>query len=112
LRFIFSYLDLICTDCGVYDESVNNYLVEAARQEYKHFTKHERVERVKIRLDRVSRFISYLKQEEMREREFYTLGMPETEMFTHKAGAAFEVERSRVLSSAKRQPTGPRPKRR
>jgi len=32
LAYEFSYLDLICTDCGVFSESVSNYLLEAAKK--------------------------------------------------------------------------------
>jgi hypothetical protein len=58
---------------------------------------------VKIRLDRVGHFIKYLQEEEVRERDMYSLGMPESEMFTSKCLATFEIERERVLTSAKRQ---------
>jgi hypothetical protein len=34
LAFYFTYLDLICTDCGVFNERVSNYLIEAAKKEY------------------------------------------------------------------------------
>jgi hypothetical protein len=103
LAFYFSYLDLVCTDCGFFDEGVSNYLVEAARKEYQFFTKHQRLERVKIRLERVEKFIEYLRAEEQREREFYSLGMPDAEMFTFKPAAAFNEERARVLASAEKQ---------
>ena len=103
LAYYFSYLDLICTDCGIFDEAVSNYLVEAARREYNYFTRGQRLERVKIRLERVDHFIKYLHAEELRERELYSLGMPEAEMFTHKSLSAFESERTRVLSSAEKQ---------
>jgi hypothetical protein len=39
----------------------------------------------------------------MRERELYSLGMPELEMFTFKSKQAFEIEKQRVLASATRQ---------
>jgi hypothetical protein len=102
LAYNFTYLDLICTDCGIYDESVNNYLIEAARKEYSHFVKHERFKRVQIRLERVQHLIDYLEAEEQRDRDTYSLGMLETEMFSYKSAQAFEVEKGRVLSSAKK----------
>jgi len=103
LAYYFTYLDLICTDCGIFDEKTSNYLTEAARTEYNHFTRGERVERVKIRLERVDEFIKYIVEEEARERELYSLGMPEDDMFSTKVLANFEKERNRVLKSAKRQ---------
>jgi hypothetical protein len=96
----FTYLDLVCTDTGVFSESVSNYLMEAARKEYNLFTRNERFERVQTRLQRVEHFIGYLHEEEKREREFYSLGMPEEEMFTYASKKAFVTERLRVLASA------------
>lgn len=103
LAYYFSYLDLVCTDSGIFDEQVCNYLSEAARKEFKLFTKGERVERVRLRLERVDKFISYLEAEEARERDMFSLGMPTSEMFTTKMRASFETERARVLKSARRQ---------
>ena len=103
LAYSFTYLDLVCTDTGLYDESVSNYLVEAAKSEYSQFTRGERVKRVQTRLARVEKFLSYLSIEEEREREFYSLGMAEEDMFTFRCRKAFEVERTRVLASAKKQ---------
>ena len=90
----------MCTDTGVFSESVSNYLTEAARNEYNLFTRNERFERVQTRLQRVEHFIDYLHEEEKRERELYSLGMPEEEMFTYASKKAFVTERSRVLASA------------
>lgn len=103
LAFYFTYLDLICTDCGIFNEEVSNYLTEAARVEYNYFTKGERIERVRVRLERVEEFIKYIREEELRERELYSLGMPEDEMFTSKAALNFESEKARVLKSARKQ---------
>ncbi|WP_454740222.1 hypothetical protein [Cupriavidus necator] len=106
--YYFTYLDLICTDCGFFSEETSNYLTEAARTEYQYFTRSERVERVRVRLERVERFIEYLKQEEQRERELYSLGMPQGEMFSTKAELSFTTEKARVIKSAKRQNKAPR----
>jgi hypothetical protein len=103
LAYFFTYLDLVCTDCGIFTDVVSSYLTEAAKKEYSLFTKGDRVERVKVRLDRVEEFIKYLETEEMRERDLYSLGMPETEMFIAKARSEFSVERERVLKSAQKQ---------
>ncbi|QQC64352.1 ATP-binding protein [Paraburkholderia ginsengisoli] len=111
LAYYFTYLDLICTDCGIFSEETSNYLTEAARKEYQFFTRGERVERVKVRLERVEKFIEYLKQEELREREMYSLGMPEEDMFSTKAETNFKTEKTRVLKSAKRQSFKQQPRR-
>jgi hypothetical protein len=103
LGFDFTYLDLICTDCGIFDQEVSNYLSEAARVEYGHFIKHQTLKRVETRLERVERFDTYLRNEESRERDMYSLGMPEVEMFTTRLLATFEVEKERIKRSAKQQ---------
>ena len=103
LAFSFTYLDLVCTDTGVYGEEVSNFLVEAARKEYGLFVKNERVDRVRTRLARVERFIAYLQDEEHRERSLYSLAMPADDMFTTNCRKAFDVESERVLASANRQ---------
>jgi hypothetical protein len=103
LGFDFTYLDLVCTDCGIFDQEVSNYLSEAARVEYGYFNKGNRLKRVEIRLERVGRFNAYLRNEESREREMYSLGMPEAEMFTSRLLATFEVEKGRIMRSAEQQ---------
>jgi hypothetical protein len=103
LAWNFTYLDLVCTDCGIFSERVSNYLTEAAKKEYSLFLSNERVERVQVRLDRVEEFIKYLEDEEARERELYSLGMPAVEMFTATIRESFDVEKRRVVKSAKRQ---------
>jgi len=103
LAFYFTYLDLICTDCGMYVEKTSNYLCEAARKEYSLFNKGDRLQRVQVRLERAEHFIEYLCGEENREKEFYSLDMPESEMFTFKIKANFSTEKVRVMKSAKKQ---------
>lgn len=103
LAFYFAYLDLICTDCGIYSEQTSNYLTEAAKKEYNLFNKGDRASRIQVRLERVEEFIEYLRSEEAREKEFYSLGMPDEEMFTHKAYSNFQPERERVIKSAAKQ---------
>ncbi|MDC7694246.1 hypothetical protein PQU94_08130 [Asticcacaulis sp. DXS10W] len=104
LSHIFTYLDLVCTDTGVFEESVSNYLVEAAKKEYTLFLNNDRVKRVQTRLDRVENFITYLHSEEEREKAQFSLGMAEEDMFTYRCIRNFEVEKARVLASAHRQP--------
>ncbi|MDP2254999.1 MAG: hypothetical protein Q8K05_02900, partial [Polaromonas sp.] len=103
LAFYFSYLDLICTDCGIFSEQISHYLTEAAKSEYSMFLDGDRVERVQVRLARVEEFIKYLEKEEIRERDIYSLGMPASEMFTALIKSNFEAEKRRVMKSAKRQ---------
>ena len=102
LAYFFTYLDLICTDCGVFSQKLSNYLTEAARKEYRMFSHGERFDRVNVRLERVEEFLNYLTDEELRERELYSLDMQETEMFTSKAKESYFRDKSRVLVSAKK----------
>lgn len=102
LAYYFSYLDLVCVDCGVFDESVGNYLGEAAKDEYDLFMKKDRINRIQLRLDRVERFLEYLKSEEEREKKDYRLAMPEKEMFIFQALEIFRKEKERVMNSALR----------
>lgn len=99
----FVYLDLVSADCGFFEQQVSNYLSNAARDEYALFTSGERRERVKVRLERVDRFLVYLHEEELREREAYGLGMPIDELFTTRSRQVFDADRVRVLESAQRQ---------
>lgn len=71
-------------------------------KEYDLFTKRDRLSRIYVRLDRVGKFLEYLQAEEARERELYSLDMPEAETFTFQAIERFNVEKERVLNSAKR----------
>lgn len=103
LAFYFTYLDLICTDCGMYIEKFSNYLSEAARKEFRLFTQKDRLQRIEVRLERVEHFLEYLNEEELREREEYSLDMPESEMFTYQAKEGFSTEKARVMKSAKKQ---------
>jgi GTPase SAR1 family protein len=104
LAHYFTYLDLVCTDSGIYCQQTANYLTSAAKKEYNLFTRRESLERIKVRLARVEYFINYLHEEEVREKELYSLDMPLSELFTSKALSEFEREKKRVLKSARAQP--------
>ncbi|MCU8492736.1 hypothetical protein M2G42_00205 [Vibrio vulnificus] len=103
LAHCFTYLDLVCTDVGLYDQRVSNYIAESSRTEYSLFSRNERLERVNTRLERANKFIEYLRTEELREKDAFSLDMPEKEMFTHKALSDFIDEKKRVMRSAKKQ---------
>lgn len=104
LAHYFTYLDLICTDSGLYCQKTANYLTSAAKREYDLFNKRESLQRIRVRLERVEHFINYLQEEELREKDTYSLDMPLSELFTSKAIKEFEHEKKRVLRSAKAQP--------
>lgn len=98
-----TYLDLVSIDCSLFSELTAQTVVEAARREFNLFIKRDRLDRVKVRLDRIQDFIVYLNDEEMRERETFSLGMPIDEMFTARIVQVYEAERPRVVESASRQ---------
>lgn len=99
----FTYLDLICTDCGIFNEQTSNYLTEAAKTEFSLFIKRERIERVQVRLKRVEEFIKYLNEEEKQEKELYSLSMPVEAMFTSKVMESFNKDKINILKSARKQ---------
>ena len=100
LSYYFAYLDLVCIDVGVFDEAFGNELAISGNEDYRLFRRSEKLERVVKRLDRVERFLQYLKIEEERENAVY---MPHEsiEGFSRVARARFEKERPRILRSAK-----------
>ena len=99
----FTYIDLVCIDCGCFDQQVSNYLVAAANDEYKMFTSGKRRDRIDLRLDRVEQFLNYLRTEELRENEEFELGIPDKEYFTTRALSEFAAEKSQISASAARQ---------
>lgn len=103
LAHCYTYLDLICTDSGMFDESASNYITESSRKDFSQFNRNERFLRVKTKLDRAEYFIEYLCNEEERERDNYSLDMPECEMFSTRAKDEFVSEKKRVLKSANKQ---------
>jgi hypothetical protein len=103
LFFYFAYLDLVCVDCGTFDNQVSNHLVAAANDEYKLFTTGKRRERVTARLNRVEVFLKYLADEETRENVEFGLALGADDMFTTKASSEFALERKRVEVSAAKQ---------
>lgn len=101
LAFNFAYLDLICLDSGVYKEELNNYLASSANQELKLKQGHKILDRIKLRLERTERFITYLEEQE--DEEFISMNFSPTEVrFATKMRQSFDAEKERILNSAKR----------
>ena len=96
----FTYCDLVCTDCGMRSESHANGLVTIANTEVQLFNERRRFERVKLRLEKMDLFVSYLAQEEDREVAYFSLGS-EYE-FVSDLVRSWEIEKPRVLQSASR----------
>ena len=96
----FTYVDLICTDCGMRSESHCNALVNLANSEVQLFQDKRRLERVKKRLEKAEVFINYLSQEEEQEVAFFSL-QPAYE-FMPALRANWDLEKPRIISSAQR----------
>lgn len=99
----FTYIDLVCIDCGCFDQETSNYLVTAANREYQMFTQGKRKDRVNVRLDRVENFLKYLSSEERRENEEFELGILEEDFFTSKILSDFQSDKAKISASAAKQ---------
>lgn len=100
LSSFFTYLELISTDCGYYDESIANDIVHLSKQDFALFKARKRVERVKARLDKAETFIDYLLGEEQAEVDFYRDDEPTFMPFIKES---FLKEKDSVLTSARKQ---------
>jgi len=102
LAFNFAYLDLVCLDCGNYDESFSNYLVKSANKEIGIYYNHDFMSRIELRIERVNSFLEYLQQVE--NQEFIDLGLAKDEIkYTDKIalGIALQIERIRKSAANK-----------
>ena len=68
---LFNYLDLVSLDCAIHDESVAHSQSILAVKDIDLFLRSNKLERVRVRLNRTQGFIDYLKQEEDLERSHY-----------------------------------------
>jgi len=101
LAFNFAYLDLVSLDSGVFNEELNNYLAKSGNEESKHKQNHNIMDRMQTRIERVEQFIKYLEQQEAEEFEHFNLDASEIQ-FAKKIKTSFDEEKSRVISSAKK----------
>jgi hypothetical protein len=100
LSSFFTYIELIASDCGVYDETTANDLMTLSNEDFRLFTKRKRIDRVKTRLKKAEEFIAYLSKEEQMELDFYG---DESIKFMPVIIGLFDKERELVLKSASRQ---------
>lgn len=100
LSSFFTYIELISSDCGVYNESTANDIVALSNKDFKLFTRRKRIERVNTRIEKAEAFISYLEKEESLEVDFYGI---EGTLFMPNIRELFNKERESVLKSASRQ---------
>jgi len=101
LAFNFAYLDLINIDSGLFNEDLNNYFTKSANDESIHKQNNNIMDRMEIRIERLEQYIKYLEQQE--SEEFELLNLDKTEIhFAKKIKESFDLEKPRVLQSAKR----------
>lgn len=99
LAFNFAYIDLICLDCGTFDESLNNYLVKTANKELDHYFGHDFMSRIKLRIERVKKFVEYLISQE--NQECVDLGINDAEpKFTERLMDSITQQEKRIMKSA------------
>jgi hypothetical protein len=100
LSSFFTYIELISSDCGIFDETVANDLVALSSDDFRLFKDRKRVERVNARLNKAEIFIKYLLKEEEEETNFY--GDDQT-LFMPAILNKFIEEKETVIKSANRQ---------
>jgi GTPase SAR1 family protein len=97
----FSYLDLVCLDCGVHDQGVADSLANLGNQDRDLFLSYEKLERINIRVEKVKFFLDYLQREENIEREVYELDTRDPKIMP-ELRAKYDDDQKRVLRSAKK----------
>lgn len=101
LAFNFAYLDLVGLDCGVFNEELCNYLSRSANDELRLRNTQKIYERMKLRMERVDRFLTYLEDQE--KEELTALGLDTSDcIFSSKMRASFSADKDKILTSAKR----------
>ncbi len=101
LSAYFTYIELVSTDCGFFNERIATDIVEMSNNDYWLFANKRREKRVNTRLDKAELFISYLIEEEQKENEFYSLSTPST--FSKIIMEKFQAEKLLVLRSLSRK---------
>ncbi len=99
LAIDFTYLDLVCLDCGIIDLNVNNHFVVCANKELGYYQSNDFYSRILSRLDRVLRFITYLGEQEDKEFIEFSLHGSETS-FVERIRNNFDIQKERILYSA------------
>jgi hypothetical protein len=100
LAFNFAYLDLICLDCGIFDEALSNSLIRSAGRELHFYYEKDFMSRILLRIERVKEFIEYLTLFE--NQEFTDLNLDSTEIrFTTKMKEMIYPQIESIILSAK-----------
>lgn len=100
LAFNFAYIDLVCLDCGIYDEALANSLIKSAGKELTLYYSRDFMARIQLRIKRTKEFLEYLKK--MEEQEFKDLNLDSTEIcFSKKLEQSLVKQFDRIMQSAK-----------
>ncbi len=101
LSSFFTYIELVSSDCGVFNEATANDIVLLSNKDFKLFSgRKNRVERVNTRLKKAESFIEYLATEEQSELDFFG---DDHIKFIPNIVELFEKEKVEVVRSASRQ---------
>jgi hypothetical protein len=100
LSSFFTYIELVSSDCGIFDETIANDIVSLSIDDFKLFKDRKRIERVNTRLKKAEVFIKYLLKEE--EEEIRLFGDEQT-AFIPAILEKFASEKEAVIKSANRQ---------
>lgn len=100
LSSFFTYIELVSTDCGIFNEAKAHEMVELSNEDFRLFNARKRLERIRTRIAKAEAFISYLECEEEQELNFFG---PNLQRFTPKIRASFEIEKQEVLNSAQKK---------
>ncbi|MBE9584024.1 AAA family ATPase [Mucilaginibacter sp. JRF] len=99
LAFNFAYIDLICVDCAIFDETLNNQLVRSSNMELRYYQDKDFMSRIKVRIERIDAFIAYLAK--LEGQEFIDLALGSTEVrFTDKLRAELDKQKEIIMKSA------------
>jgi hypothetical protein len=100
LAFNFAYIDLVCIDCGIFDEKLSNFIIKSAGKELNYYYDKNFMSRIELRIARVKEFINYLVAIE--EQEFIDLNLDKSEIkFTSKIIESIYPQMDLILASAK-----------
>jgi len=97
----FSYLDLVCLDCGVHDQGVADSLAQLGNRDRDLFLDYRKRDRINARVEKVRLFLNYLKREEEIEREIYALDATDRRIM-ESLRQKYDEDEGRVIRSANR----------
>ena len=95
----FSYLDLICLDCGIHNQNVADSLAQLGNRDRDLFLNFRKRERITARVEKVRLFLEYLEREEDIEREIFTLDAADRRIM-ESLRKSYDLDEQRVVRSA------------